>query len=1338
MSKEEHRIFHNGETMDEYESSLVFFVNGKKVVEDNIDPSWTLLQYLRTKLRLCGTKLGCAEGGCGACTVMVSKYHRAEDKVRHIPVNACLAPVCSMHGLAVTTVEGIGSVKTKLHPVQERIAKSHGSQCGFCTPGIVMSMYTLLRNMPKPSMEDLEVTFQGNLCRCTGYRPIIEAYKTFTEDWEKMRASKLTNGNGCGMGKDCCMLKDRKVELYSESEFVPYHESQEPIFPPELKLKDQWDKQSLHFKSKEISWFRPTNLMDLLKLKSKFPKAKIVVGNTEIGIETKFKHLTYPVLIQPSQITELEVLDITDEGLKVGAAVTLEALNECLKEQMKILPEWKTRVFKALVETLHYFGGKQTRSVACVGGNIITASPISDLNPIFMVAKIELELQSVDGSRRVLMDQNFFTGYRKTILNEDEILIGILLPFSEEYQYIHAHKQSRRRDDDIAIVNAAINVKFDEDSKKLKDISMAFGGLAPTTKLITNFSEVLGMEWLEDVLDKVYEVIMRELVLDSEAPGGMIAYRRALPLSFFLKTFIALKKELNMHEVDSRDLSAFKKLSFQTPKSSQVFQLVPEDQKDIDLVGRPINHVAAEMQATGEAIYFDDIPKIENEAYMAYVYSTKAFANIISIDASEALAMDGVVGFISAKDIKIGCNKFGPVVQDEEVFITKQVTCQYQMLGAIVANDQQIAQKAARKVAVDYEELHPVIVSIEDAIKHNSFYDKERKIECGDVDGVFETTRNIIKSNCRTGYQEHFYLETHGCLVVPKEVDDLEIYTSSQHHAEITDLVSRILNIPQNRIVTKIKRIGGGFGGKQSRGVPIAVTAAIAANKFRRPIRIMLDRDEDMASTGGRHPFFTKYKVAFNDYGKILAIDAELYANAGCSLDLSLEVMERAVLHIENAYKIENLRVIGKICRTNLPSNTAFRGFGAPQAMLAAETMIRNISEFVGKDPVDIAMKNLYREGDKTHYNQDMINCNLTRCLEQCVDSSNYHERKLSVQKFNKENRWKKRGISVVCTKYGVGFGVPFLEQAGALVNVYTDGSVLLTHSGVEMGQGLNTKMIQVASRVLKIPADMIYISEVSTDKVPNSSPSAASVGSDLNGVAVKKACEEIRMRLKPIINKNPKGEWKEWIKDAYFNRISLSATGYHYTPEITYDWDTNTGTPYNYFTYGVACTEVEVDCLTGDHQLLRTDIVMDLGASLNPAIDIGQIEGAFMQGYGLFTLEEMVYSPSGTVLSKGPGSYKIPGFGDIPIEFNVSLLEGVGNPKAVYSSKAVGEPPLFLASSALFAIREAMKSARLGQYMPPYFRLHAPATAEKIRMLCDDHITERIKKCENTWNVIP
>lgn len=482
-----------------------------------------------------------------------------------------------------------------------------------------------------------------------------------------------------------------------------------------------------------------------------------------------------------------------------------------------------------------------------------------------------------------------------------------------------------------------------------------------------------------------------------------------------------------------------------------------------------------------------------------------------------------------------------------------------------------------------------------------------------------------------------------------------------------------------------------------------------------------------MLITGGRHPVVGKYKVGFMKDGRIIAADFQFYTNGGNTVDESLLVIEKILLHLDNAYSIPHLRGRGAACRTNLPSNTAFRGFGVPQSLMFVENMITDVSMVLGLPADKIREINMYRGPSVTHYNFQFDPENLLRCWDQCKAKSTYSSRRTAVDQFNQQNQWKKRGVSIIPIKYGIAFAEGFLNQAAALVHIYKDGSVLVTHGGAEMGQGIHTKVQQVASRELHIPTSKIYISETSTNTVPNTCPSAASFGTDANGMAVKNACQTLYQRLEPIRKKNPKGSWESWVTAAFFEKISLSATGFYRGPDLYMDWEAMEGQPYSYFTYGTCFSEVELDCLSGDYRTLRTDIVVDIGRSVNPSVDIGQIEGAFMQGLGLYTLEELKFSPSGLLYTRGPSQYKVPAVCDVPLSFNVYLLPDSYNPHAIYSSKGIGEPVLFLGSSVFFAIKDAVAAARSQSGLGGPFPLDSPATAEKAFLASASHFTQKV-----------
>ncbi|XP_071963951.1 xanthine dehydrogenase/oxidase-like [Antedon mediterranea] len=1304
---------------------LIFFCNGQKVTDDKVDPNMTLLSYLRLTLRLTGSKLGCGEGGCGACTVMISSYDRLTKKITHISANACLTPICQVHMMAVTTVEGIGRIKDGLHPVQERIAKAHGSQCGFCTPGIVMSMYTLLRNNHQPTMTDIEDTFQGNLCRCTGYRPILEGYRTFSK--ENLNVGERNAQVNCCQMKDeqCCRptnsngKRQISTTLFQPSEFKAYDHTKEIIFPPELILMLEKEEPKLvKFERNGLTWIRPVTLDQLFDVRSQFPNSKLVSGNTEVGVDIKLKKMRYPILVSVAHVTDLNKMFACETGVRIGASVTLSRIEDFFKDEMGKLLDYQCKSFASIVDMLHWFAGQQIRNVAGIGGNIITGSPISDLNPILMAAGCTLEFADTKGVHRSLrIADNFFTGYRQNAMKPNETLVSIHIPYTKKTEHFKAFKQAHRRDDDIAIVNAAFRVDLHEGV--VHDSSMAFGGMAPTTKMAKQTMDMMiGRMWDQSLFDDVIASLAKEMTLAPGAPGGMTEYRQSLVLSFFFKFYLGVNQEMNSLNAPLSYTSATLPFKRDEAKSTQMFQEVSNNQSPIDPVGRPLVHLSAYQQATGEAIYVDDIIALKNELYMAVVFSQKAHAKIKCVDATSALSMRGVHVFIDHKDVP-GSNLIGDVVQDEELFATDKVTCVGQYIGAIVADDKEIAQRAARMVRVEYQDLEPII-SIEDAIAKESYFEPIQRIEKGNVSNGFESSDQIIEGEMRVGEQEHFYLETQSCIAIPKQEEDfMEVFSATQdlQLAQIT--IANVLGVKYHKVNIRTKRLGGAFGGKETRSCNLSAALAVAAKRVGRPVRCMLDRDEDMTSTGTRHAFLGRYKVGFSNDGKIQALKICLYANSGNSTDMSVMVMERALDHLQNAYHLPNADACGYCCKTNIPSNTAFRGFGRPQAFLIIENVMTEISLSCGVRQKTVRELNFLQQGQSTYYNQKVDDVHLVkRCWDECLEKSDYEVRQSKVAEFNRSNRWRKRGLSIIPLLYGVGFTAMHMNNAGAFVIIYQDGSVLLSHGEVEMGQGLYTKMLQVASRTLKIPSDQIFTYETSTNTVPNASPTAGSISSDLNGMAVKIACEKLYNRLEPYRKKEPNKTWSDWIAAAYKDRVSLFATGFYKTPLRS--------EPFHYFTSGAAVSEVEIDCLTGDHVVLRTDIVMDVGDSINPAIDIGQIEGGFIQGYGLFTLEEHRWSPSGELMTKGPGFYKIPSFTDIPVEFNVSLLDGVPHTKVVCSSKAIGEPPLFLAGSVFFAIKEAILASRKDCGIEGSFRLDSPATAERIRMACSDTFIEK------------
>uniref|UniRef100_A0A7M4FWP6 Aldehyde oxidase 3-like n=1 Tax=Crocodylus porosus TaxID=8502 RepID=A0A7M4FWP6_CROPO len=1264
---------------------------------------------LTTSFAVCltGTKKGCGIGGCGACTVMISTYDPVSKKILHYPANSCLLPICSLHGTAVTTVEGVGSTKTRIHPIQERLAKCHGSQCGFCTPGMVMSMYALLRNHPEPSMEQITAALDGNLCRCTGYRPIIESYKSF--------AGEPTCCQLRGTGQ-CCL--DQEGGVSSSSDRGDRVRCRGALI---LRMAQEQQGRTLVFQGERTMWISPASLRELLELKTKYPKAPVVVGNTRLDMKIGGVH--HPVILHPDRISELRIVNNTNNGLVIGAACRLAQLRDILMKAVSGLPEEKTKIFCALLQQLRTLAGEQIRSLASLGGHIVSRGSTWDLNPVLAVGNSVLNLTSTDGKRQIPLTDDFLSGCKNADIKPNEIIVSVLIPYSKKDDFVSAFRQAERRKNALSIVNSAMRVLFKPGTNVIMDLNILYGGIGSTTvSARKSCQKLVGRQWNEHMLGEACRLVLGEIFLSPSAPGGKVEYRRALLVSFLFKFYLQVLHGLKIldpskyPDLPKKYMSALGNFECRPPQGRQVYQDVDPEQPPQDPVGHPIMHQSGVKHATGEAVYCDDMHPIDGELSLAVVKSSKAHAKIVSIDASEAFKVPGVVDVVTASDVP-GENG----TKNEKAFAEEEVICVGQIICAVVAESDIQAKRGAEKVKIQYEELEPIL-TIEDAIKHNSYIGKEKKVEKGNIEKGFNSADEIIEGEMHIGGQEHFYLEPNSVLVVPRgEDNEMDVYSSTQYSSNVQELVASALDIQSNKIMCHIKRVGGAFGGKITKPSYFAVIAAVAANKTGRPVRFILERHDDMLIVGNRHPFFGKYKVGFMNDGRIVAADIQAYINAGCTPDESEMVIEFIVLKMDNAYKIPNFRVRGRACKTHLPSNTAFRGFGFPQSGLFAETWVTAVATQTGLPPEQVRDMNMYEGLNVTPFKEQFDATNLRKCWTECLEKSEYYSRKTAAEEFNKQNYWKKKGIAIIPMKFTAGFNKTFYHQAAALVHIYKDGSVLVTHGGVELGQGIHTKMLQVASRELKVPLSYIHLCETSTTTVPNALITAGSVGSETNGKAVQDACQILRKRLEPIIQKNPEGKWEDWVSAACLS----SYRGY-----VTYmNWEKEEGHAFPYFIFGVACSEVEIDCLTGDHQNIRTDIVMDACFSINPAVDIGQIEGGFIQGVGLFTMEEIKVSPEGKQYTLGPDTYKIPAVCDIPEQFNVYFLPNTRNPIAIYSSKGMGEAGVFLGSSVFFAIRDAIASVRKERGLPENFTLNSPLTTEQIRMVCADDFTEMIPR---------
>lgn len=746
--------------------------------------------------------------------------------------------------------------------------------------------------------------------------------------------------------------------------------------------------------------------------------------------------------------------------------------------------------------------------------------------------------------------------------------------------------------------------------------------------------------------------------------------------------------------------------------------------------GRSVPHESARAQVAGAATYVDDVPEVKGTLHAAPILSRVARGRLLGVDASQALRMPGVKGVVLAQDIP-GDPILATFVHDEPIFARDTVEFVGQVVGLVVADTVMQARRAARKVQLQVEPL-PAVLDVREAMQARSFVLPPVTVRRGAPEERIAQAPHRLTGQLDVGGQEHFYLEGQVGYALPLEQDNWWIYSSTQHPGEVQHWVAHALGLDNHAVKVECRRMGGGFGGKETQAGHVAVWAALAARKFRKPVKLRLDRDDDFLVTGKRHPFAYDYEVGFDDEGRVAGLKLVLAANCGWSADLSGPVADRAVFHVDNAYFLGDVEIVSYRCRTNVQSHTAFRGFGGPQGMIVMEAMLGDIARALGRDPLDVRKANLYgtTERNVTHYDMVVEDNILAPLLAKLETDSDYRARREEIARWNAANPVIKRGIALTPVKFGISFTATFFNQAGALVHVYTDGSVQVNHGGTEMGQGLHTKICQIVADELGVPFEKVRISATDTSKIPNASATAASSGTDLNGRAAQFAARQVRQRLAEYVAEKQKcrpeqvvfahGQvsgpdavmpFEQLVDDAYHSRVQLWSDGFYKTPKIHYDKHTLTGRPFYYFAYGAAVSEVAIDVLTGENRVLKVDILHDVGTSINPALDIGQIEGGFVQGMGWLTTEQLVWNGKGELATHAPSTYKIPATGDVPEHFRVDLWPEANPEDNVGGSKAVGEPPFMLAISVWEALREAAAAARADGRV----RMDAPATAENV-----------------------
>uniref|UniRef100_A0A914ZT67 Xanthine dehydrogenase n=1 Tax=Parascaris univalens TaxID=6257 RepID=A0A914ZT67_PARUN len=1303
-----------------YRNNVRFFVNGREVVVENPDPESTLAYFLRENLNLTGTKIGCEEGVCGACTVVVGRWDCQQQKAIYRAANACLLPLFLVDRCSIQTIEGIGSAK-RMHSIQERLSRGHGTQCGFCSPGFVMSLYALLRNSPHPSTDEIDEAIRGNLCRCTGYRPILESFYSLSRDG---CCQQYKDGCACRKAQQFAAETERMTSLTNFADFPSYDPSQEPIFPPQLILDARnEDDDILQLHGRRIDLLAPKSLSELTIIYQENGKNTRLVSS---GLITRLVHSFNRSEDRVSwlSIHRIPVLKAWSTGAKdirIGSGLSISDFLDVLKARND------DGYFDPILEMFAKYSSIQVRNTASWSGALCSASASSEFCTLALALAFCIEVLSLKtGEKRmILIDKTFFNDMNgpKTTLKSDDVIIQLIVPKLSKVDRILTFKIGARHGGDSTELNAVGKFVTDDNRQHIESAKIAIGGVGRRPWLAENTANSLIGRSLsvddEALLTDTFAVFDKELdQIPHQQNDAQMEHRKALARSALFKFMVSL---IHNQKVESMPVARSTILQAQ-----QIYNRVPSSQNISDAVGRPVPHQSGDVHVTGEAKYTADI-KVADMLHLALVQSTEAHAEILSIDPSAALRIPGVVDYVDVRDIPPGGTNTPGIdgktimADDSPIFANGTVEAVGQPIGAIVAVDVETARRAAKLVKVDYKRLKP-IVTIRDAIENGSFHvssdPREFLRDWSEEEDYFKECRFIAEGDVVLGAQEHVYMETQSAVCVPEENDEWLIYTSSQMAAFAQLHCASILGIPKNKIVLKTKRIGGGFGGKTLGQCGCARnTALIAANKLKRPVKCALSRREDFLATGTRHPMEAHYKIACDNDGHLIAADFTSYINGGYTIDNSFMVATLLSMNADSCYRIPHMRCRCYPCKTNIASNTAMRGYGTPQSSFLIEMAISHLADKAQIDPIKFREINHANKG-WIRLNGDIIrNDNLTDCWQQCKMISRIDELQKEVNEFNSTHRYLKRGLAMSAVRFGLTHAGNS-EQSFALVQIYLDGSVSVSIGGIEMGQGLFTKCIQVASRVLDIPVTKITMLGASTDKTANAPVTGGSQGADVHGTAVKAACEVLADRLEPIKREFPDGTFESWVWTAYDRQIGLSAAVHKTIPRQ------EIGMPKGatYFTTGAATTIAEIDALTGEHRIISVDIVMDCGDTLSPAIDVGQIEGGFMQGYGLYTMEEYQYANNGTLITDSLGKYKIPTADVVPEKIRITLLkESDSHSGMVYSSKGIGEPPLLLGICPMLAICEAINAFRSDTgRRSTFIARESPLTALRIRKACD------------------
>ncbi|KAK9885680.1 hypothetical protein WA026_012444 [Henosepilachna vigintioctopunctata] len=1233
-------------------NQLKFTIHGEEHAVNAVDvsPATSLNEYLRDKMILRGTKKMCYEGGCGACLVAVTKP--GEDKA--MAINSCLVSILTCHGWNIETVEGIGGPLTQYHPVQQALRNFNGTQCGYCSPGMVMNMYALCKD-GKPTMKEVENSFGGNLCRCTGYRPILTAFKSLCKDASPELLGRYPDiedfvwvkpKNGSQNGKHCTIKTPLEV-TYTKSK-----------------------------------WRKVFTLKDLLSALANIQDEiyMLVAGNTAKGVYVLPDSTIFIDVIEVKELVSYEVKnDLITLGGNMSLTNTMELFNRV--SEMNSGFEY----LKTIANHIDLIANVPVRNVGTLAGNLMMKHYFNEF-PSDLVLSLEtfaakIVLVDTNGTEKIVTIPEFLTtNMRKMVIKSIQ-----LAKLSGNYKY-ETYKIMTRAQNTHALINAGFLLKLDNDNK-VESARILVGNIDATfMHAVKTESYLIGKELFNNyTLQGAFGVLNDEMQPHQVDPEPDPIFRKQLAISLFYKTILSFAPE---GRLSPRNRSGGPKMVRPLSNGTQDYQT----KESLYPLTKAIPKLESLAQVSGRAEYVDDMPDLPNQLYAKFVVAKAApNSKIVSLDASKALALKGVVKFFTKDDIP-GANNFFPASYGgdivEKIFCDKVVQYYHQPVGLFVATNKDVLYEAVDLVKIKYSKpKDPPLLKIRDIVKAKAtekiFKDQELKPK-----KIGDNTKHTISGRMDLGGQYHFHMETQCCVTIPTE-DGLDMYPSSQWMDLLQCAVAEMLNINQSKIRITVRRCGGGFGAKLSRNSLISCATALAAWILKKPVRMSLTLKENMEICGKRFPFAADYKVQVDDDGVIQQLSSQLYsdhANAGNERGNSNFFLFDM---LESMYNTDPFDIVFYRTSSDAPGNTFMRAPGSLEAMTLLENIMDHISYELKLDPIQVRINNI-REKKVLDY------------LDDLKEWANIEERKQQIIAFNKESRWRKKGLSVIPMTFRFINAGPYSVTISVF---HLDGSVSISHGGTEIGQGVNTKAAQVCAYKLNIPMEKVHIEPSNTTSSPNNYGTGGSITSDAICYAVDKATDQLLLRLKPF-RTDESQTWEELIKAAYVATAELRAIA-QYTPKEPFV------SPY--LIYGACASEVELDLLTGQYQITRVDLIEDVGTSLSPFVDIGQIEGAFVQGMGYFTSENLIYSKDGQMLTNNTWFYRPPGAKDIPIDFRVKIPKDNPNPLGVLQSKAVGEPPLCLAVSVPLAIRNALASARADSdsSQPQYVLFDGPTSTE-------------------------